>query len=1086
MEYGFSERNWETHVTTIDASRTGCVIRIHAQIYVTIDGFVIKGGDSTTTLGWGGGIWVGDSFESDGHTIIRNNVITDNIASSSPSGQGHGGGVLVYNNSIHVENNRINFNIAQNAAGKGGEGGGIHIGWMASAIIIGNEITSNTAAISPADGWEGKGGGIYSYPGDAVVENNIIYGNVGAVDGPGKGGGIHASGAYYGNKISYNTASVNGLGEGGGVYANYTPFLDDNFIEYNIASKNGDGTGGGICALQMQRCRENQIIGNMAKRGGGVYIKSGSHTDFIRNTVAHNEATGNSDATFDGGGGISTEDNQGLFLENDIHDNTAYYYGGGIQVFGGSSYTVKGNRIEGNDAGMGGGISTRAGTGSITDNTLKNNYALFFGGGMHIIESAAPTLDRNVIMNNTATGFFVAGGGMAISLASSADITIRNHIITGNTTGTGGIGGGIIFVEGILNLENCTFADNNAGPYKEGIYLNSKDGVHNITNCIFKGHSTGVLLDTGVNCNIDYCDFFSNYSNYNLGTIGAHNLFNDPKFQDPAFGNYRLRNDSTLIDQAKGITGLNVDFEGDLRPHGPEMDIGADEYYGSEIFVSSITGSDDTGTGAMGKPYSTISKALTEVQTAGTVFVGRGRYPGVYDIERKVSLLGGYNETGWNRNIKQNSSILDGQQQGTVVDIRGEDVEAVVEGFTILGGKASGDDSGSGVAIGYNASGVIRFNTIKDNIADDAGGGIMMSNDSERDCIIDANNIFNNKALGIWNPLAPPSLEISQGAIGMGGGLIVHGGPATITNNFIHHNKAVLGGDGITIINYQNSINFINNTISDNGEVLGEGLRLSSVNMSRVFLYSNLFVGHFKGFCMESSEGVEQDYNGYYDNFINIQGMAQGANDVIGDPLFTSRSSGDLHIRQGSSALNQGLTEPSLIPDHDIDGNVRPYGPGVDIGADEMLSNSPPMFEFILPSAQKHTAKNSFPITWIDDDVDNNASIGLYHDKDPSGISGAEYIGGATENDPADRWDWDTSGIPEGIYWILAIVSDGSNPAMYLYSPYPVKVTDITPGMMIDHILGRADIPSERLPAADLDDNGGVNVADLMILLNLP
>lgn len=1082
----FSERNWETHVTTIDANRTGCVIRVLPQVYVTIDGFVIKGGDSTSPLGWGGGIWVGNSGESEGLTIIRNNVITDNIASNTPSGQGHGGGILVYNNAIHVENNKINYNIAQNGAGKGGEGGGIHVGWMGSAVIIGNDITTNTTAISPSGGWEGKGGGIYVYQSDTVVEQNIIYGNVAAIDGPGKGGGSYASGSYTRNKISYNVASINGVGEGGGVYSNYTQYFDYNIIEYNIASKNDDGTGGGIYALQMQRCRRNHIIGNVANRGGGVYINSSSHTDFIRNTVEYNEATGTDDAKFDGGGGISTQDNTGLFLDNDIYNNTASYYGGGIQVFGGNGYTIKGNRIEGNEALSGGGISTRNGTGSIVENSLKNNYALFVGGGMHIIKTAAPTLDRNIIMENTASGFFAAGGGLAIALDASASITIKNHIIAKNAAGAGGLGGGIVFTLGILNLENCTIADNNTGTYKEGIALTSTDGAHTITNCIFKGHSTGVYLGGGTTCSIDYCDFFSNDSNYNLGTIGAHNLFNDPKFQDPAFGNYRLRNDSTLIDQAKGITGLNSDFEGDPRPHGPEMDIGADEYYGSEIFVSAIKGSDLTGTGSMGTPYASITKALEEVQTAGTVFVGRGSYLGVYDIERSTVLQGGYNETGWNRDIKQYTCLLDGQQLGTVVDIRGEDVEAVVEGFTILGGKASGDDSGSGVAIGYNANGIIRFNTIKDNVADDSGGGIMIFNDSGKDCVIDANNIFNNTALGIWNPLAPPSLKINQGAIGMGGGIIIHGGPATITNNFIHHNQAAKGGDGITVMNYQNSINITNNTISDNGEILGEGLRLDSTNQSRISMFNNFFVGHFKGLNIESAIGVEQDYNGYFDNFINIQGMAQGANDVIGDPCFSSRSSGDLHIRQCSSGLNQGLGEPSIAPDHDIDGDARPYGPEADIGADEMLGNSPPMFEFTLPSAQKHAAKDSFPITWIDDDVDNNASIGLYYDTDPSGIPGAVYIDGALENDPADRLDWDTSGIPEGIYWILAIVSDGINPAMYLYSPYPVKVTDITPEMMINHILDRGDIPPGRIPVADLNDDEGLNVADLIILLNLP
>jgi hypothetical protein len=43
-------------VTTIDAHRTGSVIRVAGTVSPTIEGFVITGGDASSYLGWGGGI----------------------------------------------------------------------------------------------------------------------------------------------------------------------------------------------------------------------------------------------------------------------------------------------------------------------------------------------------------------------------------------------------------------------------------------------------------------------------------------------------------------------------------------------------------------------------------------------------------------------------------------------------------------------------------------------------------------------------------------------------------------------------------------------------------------------------------------------------------------------------------------------------------------------------------------------------------------------------------------------------------------------------------------------------------------------
>jgi len=503
------------------------------------------------------------------------------------------------------------------------------------------------------------------------------------------------------------------------------------------------------------------------------------------------------------------------------------------------------------------------------------------------------------------------------------------------------------------------------------------------------------------------------------------------------------------------------------------------------VYVSQVIGNDLTGEGTQLKPYATLQKGMTETQTGGSIFVGGGFYFGRYQIDRSMNLLGGYEQVTWTRDIDVNLCFLDAQELGTVIDISGEDVEALVEGFVIRGGEKVGDGYGAGIIIRDNAEAIIRYNTIRDNKADFVGAGITAYQVGYREIIIDANNIYDNTSRGIWEISSCKGAKLLEGAA-PGGGLLVSGGPVTISNNFIHHNiNENLGGDGLAIVNQKESVKIINNTIADNGGAAGEGLSLASSSRSQIFLYNNLFVGHFIGVQIESATGLEQDYSGYFDNAINVNGWLPGLHDVYGDPCFTIRSSGFYHIRHCSASKDQGIWKPHYTTDHDVDGDMRPYGIGVDIGADETMSNSPPYFEFVSPSGKNCAAFYSFTIEWIDEDIDDNASIQLYYDADKTYFYGAHFIGSTSEDDPADEWDWDTSAVPEGIYWIVAVVSDSHNKTMHAYSPYPVKVTKITPQMIIEHLLGRTEIVLSRIPLADLNNDGIINIADYIVLITL-
>ncbi|UCG68410.1 MAG: VCBS repeat-containing protein [Thermoplasmata archaeon] len=90
-------------------------------------------------------------------------------------------------------------------------------------------------------------------------------------------------------------------------------------------------------------------------------------------------------------------------------------------------------------------------------------------------------------------------------------------------------------------------------------------------------------------------------------------------------------------------------------------------------------------------------------------------------------------------------------------------------------------------------------------------------------------------------------------------------------------------------------------------------------------------------------------------------------------------------------------------------------------------NNNPPMIQIIEPDGQEDHANTEYMITWIDSDVDSSALISLYYDTDISGYDGVLIASGISEDEHGNSgiFIWDTSSIPEGQYFIHAIIDDG-------------------------------------------------------------
>jgi hypothetical protein len=947
---GLTARDWKLYVTTIDAQRNGPVIWVNAALTPTIEGFVLTNGDDTDHLGWGGGIkiyWSGHS-DREGHTTIRHNVITDNVACTADTCQGYGGGILVHRSSALIESNTIVSNTARTAGAGSGHGGGVVI-WTSSAILRNNHILSNTAILSTTGLTSGQGGGVDSqHAVELLLEGNEIRGNVAAVRGPGYGGGVYANATLVGNHILSNTASITGTGYGGGVYAYYVIDFDDNLVQGNIASASGDGIGGGLYALYLGRATRNKIIDNVARRGGGIYMTAYVGKQILRdNFVAHNQATGADFAAPDGGGGIASEADWVEITGNKIVSNTAETTngtGGGVQIAGGTRYRLVNNRIAGNTAAGGGGLAVYTATGTIAHNHVFSNLALL-GGGMYFWGAASPALDSNYVTSNTALGFFAAGGGLLVNLDAGTPLTVTNHLIARNAAGPSGQGGGVLCGGGDCILLNNTIVDNDRGDYKEGVLL-AGGGKHQAHNNLIVGHSLGISLTDGTLA-LDYNNYYDNDVDVSGATWGAHHRTDDPQFENRDTGDYHLSLSSPLIDQGKNIVAVSYDFEGDPRPRGTAWDIGADEVYPAETYVSAISGNDLTGSGSQIAPFATLTKGLSETGTGGTIYVGRGHYTERITVTRSVRLLGGHHEADWTRDIPLYTSTLDSQETGTVVFFQGKAVQALLEGFTITGGEASYYGSGGGILV-KEAAVTIRHNHITGNHAQNGGGGLLVLSEPGNETIIESNHIYNNIADGIFpsprlrlpgstvpgQPSShPPRLMPATPQQGPepGGGLLVFDGPVSIANNFVYSNTGAAGGDGLALIGWDAPVELRHNTIIDNNGSAGVGVE---VRGEQVLLYNNLIVGHRTG--ITSSIPMSWDYNGFYDNTTNYApGLTGGHHDLQGDPHFANRSQADYHIGPGSAMAGHGL---DVKINSDIDGDTRPapLGTQPDIGADEV------------------------------------------------------------------------------------------------------------------------------------------------------
>ncbi|MDP6169275.1 MAG: choice-of-anchor Q domain-containing protein, partial [Candidatus Marinimicrobia bacterium] len=281
------------------------------------------------------------------------------------------------------------------------------------------------------------------------------------------------------------------------------------------------------------------------------------------------------------------------------------------------------------------------------------------------------------------------------------------------------------------------------------------------------------------------------------------------------------------------VNAPTTDFYGNVRPapDGSSPDIGAIESSRSKKLTRLYVSKEgfDTNNGTEVSPFLTISKGTSVTSGGDTVLVGPGTYSeNIELVDADLHLASYYLTTGDTSYV--NSTIIDGQQNGSTIWIRGSDnnnrlSNVKLTGLTITGGSygSSGYQDGSGIRIDYGRSLTCDKVVIRDNNGN-IGGGISAENLdflTLRNTLVHSNEA-ENQGGGIFlvtaGKLHIENSIISNNSVNVndGGGISANGTDTTlIINTVIAYNTIPNGryGPGMSINNGGNDTTLIMNSI---------------------------------------------------------------------------------------------------------------------------------------------------------------------------------------------------------------------------------------------------------------------------------
>jgi hypothetical protein len=228
-------------------------------------------------------------------------------------------------------------------------------------------------------------------------------------------------------------------------------------------------------------------------------------------------------------------------------------------------------------------------------------------GGTALVENC--TIDRNTlrISGFSATSELRGGGGLKLTLGSTASATIANTIITNNQviseTGSNGYGGGLLVYGGSIynpagntTIIDCLIANNTATGTGGGV---TSIGTLLVTRTAIVGNSAAYFgggIDSGGNTTIIESDVSHNWSADGGGIVcGALNLLRSTVRNNEARGSEQF---SLVTGRGGGILGTgNLQISHSTIDGNKAADAGGGIYSGGLNLTNSTVSNNEAGAG---------------------------------------------------------------------------------------------------------------------------------------------------------------------------------------------------------------------------------------------------------------------------------------------------------------------------------------------------------------------------------------------------------------------------------------------------------------------------------------------------------
>ena len=325
-----------------------------------------------------------------------------------------------------------------------------------------------------------------------------------------------------------------------------------------VESCSSGGCGGGVSVMaglaevDIRSCTfdSNEAV----ESGGGVHLGGQPQEIAIETSVFNGNL-----ASYDGGGIANQSETGHLGVSHCVlRNNRSLFNGGGFHEDGrGASVEIEDCTIEANACGEAGG-GCRFGSGVeevlVSGCLIRDNTAAKSGAGIAVqldpdTADKKPLFARCAIQRNRALRY---GGGVFSGRVSEVRL-VNCGLFENQAAG----GGGVTCFYSQPELTNCSLWGNRANGLGDGIYATSDAGLGCLNSILWNN-------GTEITANPNGSPSGVRYSCVQGGWAGEGNIAEDPRFVDPATGDYHLEATSPCIDKGDA----DPLFNDGVRPPG--------------------------------------------------------------------------------------------------------------------------------------------------------------------------------------------------------------------------------------------------------------------------------------------------------------------------------------------------------------------------------------------------------------------------------------------------------------------------------------------------------------------------------------